>query len=1366
MSIRGCRAVLLVVVAGLGVLAFAGAPAQAGQARLFSHSFGSATSTVPNPYPLSGFPSVAVDASAGPSRGDVYVADPNGHRVEKFDSSGHLILMFGKAVNKTKAEEGKPEAEQNLCLAAETCQLGTAATTPGAFQTPKLLVAVDGSAGSSAGDVYVGDGTQITKFGENGDVASSWANAGQFVGAGTPEGGFADIRGIAVDPSGNLWVVERRLGVVGGEGAFTVRAYEFTSSANLLTTWHPTRALAGTDSPAVNGGLTVDSSDHLYFVEEDGDTAEWSSTGSKVGTITSRFTDPDTGEFTPDVSSTFFQSSALTRDPVSGDVYQAGPFPAFAPLGSMIRRFAAASCKPSGEEQLCGTTESFAFGRLSAGANSEMSLAVDPTTPSDTVYAAYAIRIGQQQLDGEVAGFVTETVPDVITAKASSLTGNSARLNGRVNPSGTTLAKCFFEWGEGEGSYEHEAPCEAPDAAGVGSGSSPVEVHAQISGLTAGKTYHFRLVASNANTDTAEEPSRGADLIFAPPRVLSTSVLGVSATSAILQAELNAENVETHYHFEYATVPYGEGEGSHGTSVPISDASLGASASAVTRSYQLEGLTPSTVYYYRVVAASTLGITEGSDGSFTSQPALYGSLLPDGRVWERVSPAEKAGSLIRGIYGEDPEGVLQASADGDGFAYATVGSFGQEAPSNRSFTESQFLAFRGADGWSNKDVTPQRETVVGTLPGNTEGYKAFSQDLSLGMVQPRGVTPLSPLATETTPYLRVANGEFVPLVDSLNVLPETKFDGKVGGNGLVPYDEEPQLEGGSPDLHSVVIASCFKLTENAVNSCAKDLHSLYRWHEGTLQLASILPNRHSVASSGVDTVLGENYLKRDAVSEDGTRLVFSTGVHIYLRDTALAKTVQLDTPEPGAAGGTEEKTQFEDMSADGSKVFFTDTGRLTTNSDASRSHSDLYMCEIVVQGEALTCALKDLSVARNAGEAGAVLGPSLGADSSGRYIYFAANGALAPGADPGNCAETSGGVGTGTCGLYLYDTVEGTIKLVTTLSGGDYQDWAGGIPNLRLLTARVSPNGRFLAFMSQRSLTGYDNRDAVSGQPDQEVYLYDRLGDGGAGKLVCASCNPTGGRPRGVEIVSQFSLLSEDQVWSGGTWLAAAIPGWTTSVGGEAFHQSRYLSDSGRLFFNSADALVPRDSNGTVDVYEYELPQGEAQPASNGCTVASPAYSRNSEGCIDLISSGTSAEESEFLDASESGDDVFYLTGAQLVPADVDTADDIYDARVGGAVSEAAKPPACEGDACQNPVSAPEDPTPGSLTFQGPGNPLPLVSASVQGKAKPATRAQKLARALRACVRKPKRKRAVCERQAQRSYGPVGKAKKSNRGGH
>ena len=98
--------------------------ASAKQARLFAGTFGAASSTPANPYPLKFPAGVAVDNSTG----DVYVIDTIASRVEKFDSAGNFLLMFGHEVNKTAVEESRPEAEQNVCPApahlADVCQRG------------------------------------------------------------------------------------------------------------------------------------------------------------------------------------------------------------------------------------------------------------------------------------------------------------------------------------------------------------------------------------------------------------------------------------------------------------------------------------------------------------------------------------------------------------------------------------------------------------------------------------------------------------------------------------------------------------------------------------------------------------------------------------------------------------------------------------------------------------------------------------------------------------------------------------------------------------------------------------------------------------------------------------------------------------------------------------------------------------------------------------------------------------------------------------------------------------------------------------------------------------------------------------------
>ena len=219
-------------------------------------------------------------------------------------------------------------------------------------------------------------------------------------------------------------------------------------------------------------------------------------------------------------------------------------------------------------------------------------------------------------------------------------------------------------------------------------------------------------------------------------------------------------------------------------------------------------------------------------------------------------------------------------------------------------------------------------------------------------------------------------------------------------------------------------------------------------------------------------------------------------------------------------------------------------------------------------------------------------------------------------------------------------------------------------------------------------------------------------------------------------------LVDRLRLWSK-RWLAASIPGWTRIDNRHALHQARYLSDEGRLLFNSPVGLVAGDGNGTQDVYEYE-PQG-----IGSCPSA--------QGCVNLISSGSSSEESALMDASENGGDIFFLTAAQLSLADKDSAFDVYDAHVcieGGCPPAAvgSTPPCISADACR-PAATPQPgvfSAPASATFAGAGNPTP---PPFKPNAKP-TRAQQLTKALKACRKKHSHpKRLSCERQARKRYG-------------
>ena len=498
------------------------------------------------------------------------------------------------------------------------------------------------------------------------------------------------------------------------------------------------------------------------------------------------------------------------------------------------------------------------------------------------------------------------------------------------------------------------------------------------------------------------------------------------------------------------------------------------------------------------------------------------------------------------------------------------------------------------------------------------------------------------------------------------------------------------------------------------------------------------------------------------------------------------------------------KPEFQVASADGGTVFSTDRQQLTSVS--GKVGEDLYEAKLKTEpnGTLKVASLTDIA------PGGDVQGQVLGISKDGSWVYFVADGVLAPGAVHGSCQGATSTAGE-ECNLYVRHA--GVTQLVAVLSGADKPDWDYREPDLTELTARVSPDGHWLAFMSQRELTGYDNRDAVSGKPDEEVFLY----DGVTGQLACASCNPTGARPVGEEY-THVGLVGGYGVWEDSDWLAANVPGWTPFELAKARYQSRYLSNSGRLFFNARDSLVPRDVNENWDVYEYEpenVPSGNhacTASSGSGSAVFRPAHAFTAErvnqteapltgeegpGCVGLISSGESPQESAFLDASESGgegpngeelqeggSDVFFLTSARLSTQDYDNSIDVYDAHECTTASPcppqfAEAPPPCDTEASCKASPTPQPQiygAPSSATFNGLGNVIPPAPAKPaatipcsSSKGAPSTKCtkkQNLTKALTTCKTKyphNKKKRATCEATAHKHYGAAKKKGKKTK---
>ena len=308
------------------------------------------------------------------------------------------------------------------------------------------------------------------------------------------------------------------------------------------------------------------------------------------------------------------------------------------------------------------------------------------------------------------------------------------------------------------------------------------------------------------------------------------------------------------------------------------------------------------------------------------------------------------------------------------------------------------------------------------------------------------------------------------------------------------------------------------------------------------------------------------------------------------------------------------------------------------------------------------------SVGAGAGVLGVV-----GSSDDGSYVYFVASGQLV------------GREGIeGQPNLYVVQENRSThtieVSFIATLGGGDARVWTD-VPALS--QSYITPDGVHLAFMSTGRLTSYDNEDQnVRGRMDSEVYEYSLVVNPATGLLersypVCVSCDPHGRQPVG----NAFMGVNNTKTVSTNT----------------PFYRPRVLSDDGtRLFFSSSDPLLPGLSPGYPAIFEYGL------------------------GGLGLIADPSSGTNDIFLVASPSGNDVFFATRDQLVPADHDRLVDIYDARVGGGLRESLSGAQCTGDACQLLYNPP--PTLAldvSTHFSGSGNlASPTIKPAIKKKVK------------------------------------------------
>ena len=766
------------------------------------------------------------------------------------------------------------------------------------------------------------------------------------------------------------------------------------------------------------------------------------------------------------------------------------------------------------------------------------------------------------------------------------------------------------------------------------------------------------------------------------PTIGQESAAEVGTSEAKLSVLIRPGGIQTTYRFEYDTREYREGEGPHGVSAPFPEGSAGEGFSARVGWASAKGLTPGTTYHYRAVVTNGLGTVTGPDQTFTTESSAqatcpneqtrggFSADLPECRAYELVTPAGKS-SAQPDTFTENTFDTENAKEPIGGFSNnfaASDGSrFAYEAAEVMPGSQSAGLDFIATRGPSG--WSSEDALPLRPYTGNRCTFPVAGQ---------AEVMRYSPTLSEA---LLVDNGTTVGGFPGL-------FSEECRGENVEVVSGEPfeqnllarDSEDGAYQLVDLTPAGATAEPATLV-AASPDLNVVVFTDQAKLTPDAVADavNLYEWSEGAVHLLKLElpsgNPVAGSVVniSADGSDLFFTANGNLYMRIHG-ERTIQLDEARggsgPGGGGelvGGNRTEEPSPVSADGSQVFFTDdaTAGLTGDTVAG-SGKNLYRYDVS------TGQLSDLTPVS---DANAVF---VGMSQDGSYVYFRSDG-VQSGSQANQFGETAQ---NGQPNLYLEH--DGTVTFVmkaTIMMNAEN----GGTP------IAISQNGAFLAFNTTDRLTGYDNNGHF------EIYLYSAA----ANRVECASCNPSGEAPTGEGI--------EDGV-----------------VLGKMPHE---VSDNGQVFFETGEALLPRDTNGQFDAYEFDYNAG-----------------------LDLISTGTSSTEVVLLDASVTGSDVFFLTSQALVPQDnPQEAHKIYDARVDGGFPETALPPACTtADACRS--AATPQPSiygePSSQTFSGAGN---LAPSSVKPKKRPVRCGKGFAKKKDKCVKvKKNRKAKKADRKGRR----------------
>jgi DNA-binding beta-propeller fold protein YncE len=1258
------------------------------------------------------------------SEGDVYVVDRNNLRVQKFSPAGEFLLTFGGEVNKTKVGERKEqeanaepvtvtEAEENLCTAGsgDECGKGSEGTGNGQFEGWAFgsYLAIDPLGTPSAADdkVYVGEEERIQRFDTGGAYQAQIP---------LPEAGT--VRFLAVDPlSGDLYF-----------------AYA---------------------SATVNFPIQEALQPDVYRLNE--------TTGAVLDVLEMRI---------PQAIATDDEGNVYVFDAKSFNGNGGQDVPPNHPSRVLV-------FDSSGNE----------IAKLFEAEISESNgLATNPVTEAGEL-EIYVVDFGNSAL-GHLRAFgpppdkwlPPKAPPSIDSSYATSVTTDSAVIRAQINPHFWSTTRYYVQYGTGKCSEGGCIEQPAPPGSLLTSNQVNEDVTTSaifLTGLQPDTTYHYRFIAKTTFGPGEEAEVQGEESSFhtVPPPASSNT----NCPNQALRSGLSARLPDCRA-YEMVSPPEKEGD-IRGEMFGIGQARADGGKltySAEFAPFAEPDSAPIVSQYLAERDAS--GWASRSIVPPTAAPYLV--FPPQGSLFDAFSP-----DLCRGWFLQESDLVLAPGAP----------------PHYPSLYESDLCGEGGYRPIS--PVTPPKHEpgVKGTGLGNTylTGTQGFSGGGEVVVFYANSkltadASDAELLSASGGPIFQLYGTDEAGEVHLISVLPDgsaTDESSSLGAftatNFGIPKDGT--FRHAVSDDGSRVFWTCCGGSASLPGSGRIYLRLNPTQPQSAQALGSAAGSGNLSAGSDKVTLLKAAEGKADFSAGSATAILLETSLGRFLPGqpvnapaaelppgttitevsgstltlsapagkSGAAKTISSKGPLPFAVGQT--------ITAPGiplkTTIIAVAEGSLTLSADATQTQAaaklsaysecteadkacTIPVSEAVSGGEALfkaaspdgKRAIFSLGTSLYEYDADAALADEaavspiadgyvgfMGASEDASRVYFASNQDLGAGPNPEGDLPVAG-----KANLYLHER-GGELAFIGTFSAEDLKfiDETGEPTPLGLRLgshgSRVSPDGLHAAFHTSSSLSDYDNAEATNGHVTVQVYLYDAPSGGEEAQLHCASCNPSGGRPKAVVIEANKPVEY---------WAAALLPGWETEQ-----QPSRLLADDGRrLFFESYDALLPRDANGVKDVYQWEA------AGKGDCDLEAAHYFDQNKGCISLISSGASAKESRFIDASADGSDVFFETQSSLVSQDPGLVD-VYDARINGGFPEPPqRPGACEGEACQSSPEAPNDPTPASSAFQGTGN-------VVEGAPRPKPCAKGKVRKHGKCVKKRKQKRhkrAAAKRRAKR----------------